>query len=133
MKRKYGFFLGFAVLLIAAIFTMAGCDNGNGGDSVGGGSVKLTITGLSQGTTYFITPYKNWLSLNTSYAKSAAADSSGIVSVSYSYSDLKLHGFTGNCYIEYLSADSTVDKTSKNTYQMVEGADYTLNANTDFD
>jgi hypothetical protein len=27
MKRKHGFFFGFAVLLLAAMFTVAGCDN----------------------------------------------------------------------------------------------------------
>jgi hypothetical protein len=31
MKKKHGVFFGFAVLLIAAIFTLAGCDNGTGG------------------------------------------------------------------------------------------------------
>jgi hypothetical protein len=38
MKRKHGFFLGFAVLLIATMFTVAGCDM-NGGDDDDGGSV----------------------------------------------------------------------------------------------
>ena len=41
MKKKQGFFIGFAVLMIAAMFTMAGCDNGIGegnNDGTGGGS-----------------------------------------------------------------------------------------------
>ncbi|MDR2633276.1 MAG: hypothetical protein LBC51_06590 [Treponema sp.] len=33
MKKKHGVFLGFAVLTIAAIFTVAGCDSGGGGGS----------------------------------------------------------------------------------------------------
>jgi hypothetical protein len=32
MKKRQGVFFGFAVLLIAAIFTVAGCDNGDGDD-----------------------------------------------------------------------------------------------------
>ena len=31
MKKRHGVFFGFAVLLITAIFTLAGCDNGSGG------------------------------------------------------------------------------------------------------
>jgi hypothetical protein len=31
MKKRHGVFFGFAVLLITAIFTLAGCDNGNSG------------------------------------------------------------------------------------------------------
>jgi hypothetical protein len=45
MKRKYGFFFGFAVLLIAAMFTAAGCDNGGGGGGTTLPSI-LTITNL---------------------------------------------------------------------------------------
>jgi hypothetical protein len=41
MKKKHGTFFGFAVLLIAAMFTVAGCDTGNG---PGGGGVPQTIT-----------------------------------------------------------------------------------------
>jgi hypothetical protein len=37
MKSKHGVFLGFAVLLIAAIFTLAGCDTGTNGNGYGGG------------------------------------------------------------------------------------------------
>jgi hypothetical protein len=33
MKRKHGTFFGFAVLLVAAIVTLAGCDTGTGGGS----------------------------------------------------------------------------------------------------
>jgi hypothetical protein len=33
MKKKHGVFFGFAVVLIAAVFTLAGCDNGGGGDT----------------------------------------------------------------------------------------------------
>jgi Zn/Cd-binding protein ZinT len=32
MKKKHGIFFGFAVLLIAVILTLAGCDNGGGDD-----------------------------------------------------------------------------------------------------
>jgi uncharacterized repeat protein (TIGR02543 family) len=35
MKRKHGVFFGFAVMIITAIFTLTGCDNGTGG---GGGN-----------------------------------------------------------------------------------------------
>jgi hypothetical protein len=38
MKRNYGSFLGFAVLVIAAMFTAAGCDM-DGDDGTGGGSI----------------------------------------------------------------------------------------------
>jgi hypothetical protein len=43
MKRKHGFFVGFAVLLITAMFTAAGCDNG-GDDTTP--PFTLTITNL---------------------------------------------------------------------------------------
>jgi hypothetical protein len=33
MKKRHGVFFGFAVLLITAIFTMAGCDNSGSGDA----------------------------------------------------------------------------------------------------
>jgi hypothetical protein len=33
MKKKNSVFFGFAVLLVTAIFTLAGCENGNGGDN----------------------------------------------------------------------------------------------------
>jgi hypothetical protein len=36
MKRKQGIFFGFAVLLTAAIFTLAGCDNGTNSTTPGG-------------------------------------------------------------------------------------------------
>jgi hypothetical protein len=42
MKRNHGFFFGFAVLLLAAIFTATGCDDGSGDIS----SSTLTITNL---------------------------------------------------------------------------------------
>jgi Zn/Cd-binding protein ZinT len=32
MKKRHGVFFGFAVLLITAIFTLVGCDNGGGGN-----------------------------------------------------------------------------------------------------
>jgi hypothetical protein len=39
-NRKQGLFIGFAVLLMAAIFTLAGCDNGtNGGGGGTGGDI----------------------------------------------------------------------------------------------
>jgi hypothetical protein len=39
MKKKHGVFFGFAVLMITAIFTLTGCDNGNGGDD---GIIKIS-------------------------------------------------------------------------------------------
>jgi hypothetical protein len=53
MKRKHGVFFGFAALLIAAMFAMAGCDSGGGGDgddgtrafSVSGSFTKSTEAG----------------------------------------------------------------------------------------
>jgi hypothetical protein len=54
MKRKHGFFFGFAVLLITVMFT-AGCDTGNGGGGgTGGGSGTLSSSTLA------ITNLGNW-------------------------------------------------------------------------
>jgi hypothetical protein len=36
MKRKHGVFFGITVLLMAVMFTMTGCNNGNSGDGDGG-------------------------------------------------------------------------------------------------
>jgi hypothetical protein len=44
MKRKYGFFFGFAVLLIAAMFIAAGCDM-NGDDDEDGGNSGSVVDG----------------------------------------------------------------------------------------
>jgi hypothetical protein len=38
MKKRQGLIIGFAVLMIAAIFTLVGCDNGTGGDPGNGGN-----------------------------------------------------------------------------------------------
>ncbi|MDR1175170.1 MAG: hypothetical protein LBK83_06860 [Treponema sp.] len=38
MKRKHGTFFGIAVLLLMAIFTLAGCDTGTGSSTSGNGS-----------------------------------------------------------------------------------------------
>jgi hypothetical protein len=46
MKKKHGVFFGFAVLLIAALFTLVGCDNGNG-DTGDDSPKKLTVAGIS--------------------------------------------------------------------------------------
>jgi hypothetical protein len=50
MKTKHGIFFGFAVMLAAAIFTLAGCDNTGGGGSGGGGSGSTPETYTSSGT-----------------------------------------------------------------------------------
>jgi hypothetical protein len=58
MKRKHGSFLGFAVLLIAAMFTAAGCDTGGGGGgnggnggNGGGNTVNITFGDISDAST----------------------------------------------------------------------------------
>ncbi|MDR1390715.1 MAG: hypothetical protein LBJ31_12165 [Treponema sp.] len=43
MKKKHGMFIGFTVLLMAAMFTVAGCDTGTGGDP-GDGNGDLPTT-----------------------------------------------------------------------------------------
>jgi hypothetical protein len=52
MKTKYGVFFGIAVLLMTAIFTLAGCDNPAGSDSGNGGEDSndgtLTFDSLPQ-------------------------------------------------------------------------------------
>ncbi|MDR3334698.1 MAG: hypothetical protein LBT13_07420, partial [Treponema sp.] len=43
--KKHGFFLGFTVILLAAIFTVTGCGPGAGGDDGGGdGDTRMTLT-----------------------------------------------------------------------------------------
>jgi hypothetical protein len=58
MKTKHGVFFGFAVILAAAIFTLAGCptDGGGGGSGSGsGGDTTVTYTGTANGTKYELT------------------------------------------------------------------------------
>jgi hypothetical protein len=49
MKKKHGVFFGFAVLLVAVIFTLTGCDNGTTSttNSEDDSPKKLTITGIT--------------------------------------------------------------------------------------
>jgi hypothetical protein len=50
MKTKHGFLFGFAVIAIAAMFTLAGCpteDDGGGPGTDPGTGAALTITGLA--------------------------------------------------------------------------------------
>jgi hypothetical protein len=56
MNKKHGLFVGFAVLLAAAIFTLAGCDTGTGGDT-GTEWVDAYTSATQQGTgsKYFLT------------------------------------------------------------------------------
>jgi hypothetical protein len=50
MKTKHGIFFGFAVMLAAAVFTLAGCGNpGSGGGS------SVTYTGTANGSKYELT------------------------------------------------------------------------------
>jgi cellulose 1,4-beta-cellobiosidase len=60
MKKRHGLFFGFAVLALAAIFTLAGCDNlaggddgGNSGVNSGNNSGNNDNNGLSSSTTYY--------------------------------------------------------------------------------
>jgi hypothetical protein len=53
MKKKHGVFFGFAVLLITAIFTLAGCDSDGSSENIEPKSIK--ITGMdTAGTSGFI-------------------------------------------------------------------------------
>jgi hypothetical protein len=84
MKRKLGFFFGFAVLLVAAIFTEAGCNNGGGG---GGGNTdpkSITITGLGGKDGFIeITIMSEW------FERRAVALGSGTLSTGSVTIDLK--------------------------------------------
>jgi hypothetical protein len=51
MNKKHSLYFGIAVLLLAAIFTLAGCDNGNSG----GGTSRETFTSSdTAGNTYIV-------------------------------------------------------------------------------
>jgi hypothetical protein len=56
MKRKHGFFFGFAVLLITAMFAAAGCDNGDDNGTLSPST--LTITGLGSWNGSYILAYR---------------------------------------------------------------------------
>jgi hypothetical protein len=130
------------IVLVAVIgFSMAACSNGGGGGGGGddkdkGGSGKnitIKITGLTNGTKYYISPHKNGQAWSESYAPSALA-SNGTVSVSILIEDLKMHGFAGQCKIEYFKEGSSLSAiVSKNTYNMDSPATHTLNADSDFE
>ena len=56
MNKKHGFLFGFAVIAIAAIFTLAGCDDGSGddpnGDDKGGGGKALSSIAIKVDSTH---------------------------------------------------------------------------------
>ncbi|MDR0374185.1 MAG: lipocalin family protein [Treponema sp.] len=62
MKTKHGVLIGFAVLLIAAMFTVAGCGDSGSGDPTtppgDGGGGDLSGTGLALPTGYVWLPNK---------------------------------------------------------------------------
>jgi hypothetical protein len=128
--------MAILALVLGLAFSLAftGCptedDDGGGG---GGDMVKFTITGLSPGIKYFITPVSGPMRLSQEDEYSGVADSGGSVSVSYQYIYLEMHGFKGDCYVEYHIYDDTKDYTSKEQYAIVAGANITLNAATDFE
>jgi CheY-like chemotaxis protein len=138
-QRSFSMKNRFKLLGIIALVTVSGIAPTGCSTSGDGGSVQITITGLTSGETYHITPETGGVSFNTvysadgAYAKSDVADdSNGTISVSYTYRILSMHGFSGDCKIMYFSADESVSKISKITYSMVEGADIRLDAATDF-
>jgi hypothetical protein len=45
MKKRHGFFIGFVVLLLAAIFTFTGCSHEDDGGGGGGGSIPSELVG----------------------------------------------------------------------------------------
>jgi hypothetical protein len=53
MKKRHGIFFGFAVLMIAAIFTLAGCDSDGSSENTEPKSIKITGMGTA-GTSGFI-------------------------------------------------------------------------------
>jgi hypothetical protein len=89
--KKNGFLTG--ILSIALVFVMAlfvGCDDGSGdgggGGDTGGGNITITISGLVDGTTYYVGPV--WKSDNSwsasGYLPKSAVASGGKVTVTYS-------------------------------------------------
>jgi hypothetical protein len=94
MKKRHGVFFGFAVLLITAIFTLAGCDT-NGGDSVDdlwlGDSFKLdaqlSIGKLENNQTETTVVYSDLTEINgtiTAYAGEGILATGGVTNGKFS-------------------------------------------------
>jgi Ca2+-binding RTX toxin-like protein len=76
MKRKHGFLFAFVVLLIAAMFTMAGCDNdGDDGDGTGGGGGSNELIGTA------------WRYTDTETSLTVVMTFTDASNVTYTYSD----------------------------------------------
>jgi hypothetical protein len=97
MKRKHGFFFGFAVLLIAAMFSVAGCDNGNGdngnGDNGNSGSNELIGTSWQyrEGSYYMTMIFTDASHVTCTYSDGEPSDT-GTYTVSGNRLTLSLYG-----------------------------------------
>jgi hypothetical protein len=144
MKTKHGILkaktrsvlAGFAVLLMAAIFSLSSCGDGAGDNSDGGGgTVTIKISGLPTDTTYYIGPAWKTGSITSAsgyHPKFGVTDSKGVVTVSYTSDNIKNVWGNDDCYIFYHTGEFILEgKKSKSTYKM-ESKTIELSANSDF-
>ncbi|MHB9292715.1 hypothetical protein Holit_01818 [Hollandina sp. SP2] len=123
MKKKL-FLTG--ILSMALIFglVLLGCptndDDGGGNSNSGGGNLIIKVSGLTNGTTYYVGPVWNTdsgLSASGYRAKSAAADANGVVTVEYTSDDIT-NVWGKDCYIGWDESDFIVNHTSTTAYKM---------------
>jgi len=92
-------------------------------------NVIVSITGLTPGTRYYVSPEKNGLAWSFTYAQSHIADSSGTIYFAFSISYLILNGFTGDCRILYSDTTTLFSGfLSTGTYNMDAPIMHMLNA-----
>ncbi|MCL2043603.1 MAG: hypothetical protein FWG89_05630 [Treponema sp.] len=128
----------FGIIALVAVIglSMTACPtDGNGGN---GGSITITINGLTANTRYYVSPNHVSQSGSVTWQKdediSTMSNSAGTLSISFTIKRLKQNGFTGNCQIRYSDNEIMADWVrSINTYNMDTPTTHTLNAATDFE
>ena len=84
MKKRHGVFFGFAVLLITAIFTLAGCptDGGGGDDNGPGLGETFTLNGKLSKVT--MQAFMDYFPLNTTFTDDARSVAIAVEATGYS-------------------------------------------------
>ena len=84
MKKKHGVFFGFAVLLITAIFTWAGCDNDGGGGDDNGPGLGETFTLSGKLSKVTMQTFMDYFPLNTTFTDDARSVAIAVEATGYS-------------------------------------------------
>jgi hypothetical protein len=93
MKKRHGVFFGFAVLLITAIFTLAGCDT-SGGDDGNDPSLGETFTLNGKLSKVTMETFMNYFPCNTTFTDDARSVAIAVEATGYSGTTTATGGFS---------------------------------------